>query len=152
MRTRAAFAAHAIVDRCLETVARRRAPAQAPLRWSKLFGLCPRCGFAVQASSRVTTFLFTDIEQSSRLWEEVPDRMGPALAQHDALARSVVLRHHGVLVKTTGDGMHAAFDDPHDALRATLDFQQALEMQNPLDGLRLAARCGLHAGVVEQRD
>jgi predicted ATPase/class 3 adenylate cyclase len=100
----------------------------------------------------VTTFLFTDIEHSSRLWEQVPDHMGPVLARHDALARSVVLRHHGVLVKMTGDGMHAVFDDPHDALLATLEFQQALETQNPIGGLRLAARCGLHAGVVERRD
>jgi predicted ATPase/class 3 adenylate cyclase len=106
----------------------------------------------VQASSGVTTFLFTDIEHSSRLWEEVPDRMGPALARHDALARSVVQRHHGELVKMTGDGMHAVFDDPQDALRATLEFQQALEVQDPTGGLRLAARCGLHAGVVERRD
>jgi predicted ATPase len=78
--------------------------------------------------------------------------MGPALARHDALARSVVLQHHGVLVKMTGDGMQAVFDDPHDALRATLEFQQALETQNPIGELRLTARCGLHAGVVERRD
>ena len=109
-------------------------------------------GAPLPASSSVTTFLFTDIEHSSRLWEEVPDRMGPALARHDALARSVVLQNHGVLVKMTGDGMHAVFDDPHDALRATLAFQQGLERQDPTDGLRLAARCGLHAGVVERRD
>ena len=106
----------------------------------------------MQATSSVTTFLFTDIEHSSRLWEEAPDRMGAALARHDALARSVLLQHHGVLVKMTGDGMQAVFDDPHDALRATLEFQQGLETQNSIGELRLAARCGLHAGVVERRD
>ena len=78
--------------------------------------------------------------------------MGAALARHDALARSVLLQHHGVLVKMTGDGMQAVFDDPHDALRATLEFQQGLETQNSIGELRLAARCGLHAGVVERRD
>jgi class 3 adenylate cyclase len=44
----------------------------------------------VQAQSAVTTFLFTDIEGSSRLWEEQPERMRLALARHDALVRAAV--------------------------------------------------------------
>jgi len=74
----------------------------------------------VDPQSTVTTFLFTDIEQSSRLWEQAPQQMGPSLARHDALARSVVPRNHGLLVKMTGDGIHAAFDDPRDAICACI--------------------------------
>jgi class 3 adenylate cyclase len=62
--------------------------------------------------SVITTFLFTDIEGSSRLWEQEPVRMPSALAQHDALARGAVERHRGTVVKMIGDGMHAAFADP----------------------------------------
>ena len=98
----------------------------------------------------VTTFLFTDIEGSTRLWEQVPERMTVALARHDAIARTVVESHRGRVVKTTGDGIHAAFDDPVDAVTATLAFQQALDGGD--EGLPLRVRCGLHAGVVERRD
>ena len=77
--------------------------------------------------SAVTTFLFTDIEGSSRLWEEHPEQMQRALQSHDRILRDAVLRHHGVVVKSTGDGIHAVFQDPLDALAATVDFQVALE-------------------------
>jgi len=104
----------------------------------------------VQDLSAVTTFLFTDIEGSSRLWEEQPGRMRAALAAHDALARDAVGKHRGRVVKMTGDGMHAVFDDPLDALQATIALQLAL--QAPHGGIDLRIRCGLHAGVAERRD
>ena len=69
----------------------------------------------MEVSSRVTTILFTDIEGSTRLWEQEGERMAGALAQHDARARSAVEDNRGVIVKTTGDGLFAAFDDPLDA-------------------------------------
>ena len=100
----------------------------------------------------VTTFLFTDIEGSTRLWEEQPERMQPALAKHDSLARTAVERHHGTLVKTTGDGIHAVFGDPLDGVLAVVDLQQALADAGATAGLPLRIRCGLHAGIVEQRD
>jgi class 3 adenylate cyclase len=80
----------------------------------------------VHDTSAVTTFLFTDIEGSTRLWEQEPERMQPALASHDALARTAVESHRGTVVKTTGDGLHAAFDLPLDAIGASLQLQQAL--------------------------
>ncbi len=77
--------------------------------------------------SPVTTFLFTDIEGSTRLWEQMPDRMRHALARHDELARAAVDGNRGTVVKTTGDGMYAVFDDPVDALAARRSqLQQAL--------------------------
>ncbi len=103
-------------------------------------------------SSAITTFLFTDIESSSMLWENHPERMGSALARHDRILRDAVLRHHGVVVKSTGDGMHAAFEDPRDALAATIDLQAALGESLPDGMLALRVRCGMHAGVIERRD
>jgi class 3 adenylate cyclase len=102
--------------------------------------------------SIVTTFLFTDIEGSSRLWEQEPERMRPALVRHDAILRGAVERNHGVVVKTTGDGLYAAFRDPRDAVTATLEFQLVLADPGSTDGLPLKVRCGLHAGVMERRD
>jgi class 3 adenylate cyclase len=98
------------------------------------------------------TFLFTDIEGSTALWEHDGARMSQALAAHDALARSAVEGHHGRVVKMTGDGMYAAFDDALDALDATLEVQQALADPVATCGIALRVRCGLHAGVIERRD
>lgn len=103
-------------------------------------------------AQRVTTYLFSDIEGSTRLWEQQPELMRPALARHDALARSTVERHRGLVVKMTGDGVHAAFDDALDAVHAVLELQQALAEPDAPGGLRLAVRCGLHAGADERRD
>ncbi len=100
----------------------------------------------------VTTFLFTDVEGSTRLWEHEPERMRPALACHDAIARATVERHRGVVVKTTGDGVHAVFEDPADALGAVIQLQLALADPAATQGLGLRVRCGLHAGVEERRD
>ena len=78
--------------------------------------------------------------------------MPHALARHDALARAAVEDHRGTVVKTIGDGIHAAFDDPLDAVRATLQLQRALADPAATDGIALRVRCGLHAGTVERRD
>ncbi len=98
------------------------------------------------------TFLFTDIEGSTQLWEQEPERMPSTLAAHDALARGAVERHRGKVVKTTGDGIYAVFDDALDALAATLDLQQALADTVATCGIPLHLRCGLHVGVAERRD
>jgi predicted ATPase/class 3 adenylate cyclase len=98
------------------------------------------------------TFLFTDIEGSTRLWEEDPERMRLALARHDAISRMTVESHSGTVVKMIGDGMYAAFDDPVDALAAAIDLQRGLADPAATNGVSLLVRCGLHAGVVERRD
>lgn len=102
-------------------------------------------------SEDAVTYLFSDVEGSTRLWECEPERIGPALARHDRLARQCVERHGGRVVKTTGDGMHAAFADPAGALAAALEIQLAVGL--PADGhLPLALRCGLHVGADQRRD
>ena len=98
------------------------------------------------------TFLFTDIEGSTRLWEQEPERMKQALAAHDALTRRAVESHAGTVVKMTGDGVHAAFDRSLDALAAIVELQQALADPDATHGIQLRVRCGLHAGMVERRD
>jgi len=70
------------------------------------------------------TFLFTDIEGSTRLWEEHPEAMSQALAQHDTLLRSFIESHNGHVFKTVGDAFCAAFADPSDAVSAALAAQQ----------------------------
>ncbi len=103
--------------------------------------------------SAVATFLFTDIEGSTRLWDEQSERMKSALARHDAIARDAVESHGGRVVKMTGDGVHAVFDDPLDAIQAVLKMQFALTEPPPTkNGLQLRVRCGLHAGISERRD
>jgi predicted ATPase/class 3 adenylate cyclase len=98
------------------------------------------------------TFLFTDIEGSTRLWEQEPVRMQVALAHHDAMSRAAVESHRGVVVKTTGDGIHAAFEDPLDAIGAALQLQKVVADTAATGGIALRVRCGLHAGAVQRRD
>ena len=98
------------------------------------------------------TLLFTDIEGSTRLWEQQPETMPLALASHDALTRQAIEDNRGAVVKMTGDGVYATFDDPLDAVLATLQLQQALADPDATHGIGLRVRCGLHAGVAERRD
>jgi predicted ATPase/class 3 adenylate cyclase len=106
----------------------------------------------VSSATGSITLLFTDIEGSTRLWEEHGPLMSRALAEHDALARSAVNRHRGKVVKMIGDGMHAVFAEPIDAIAATIDLLCGLEDSSRTEGLALRLRCGLHCGVVEHRD
>ncbi len=68
--------------------------------------------------SGTVTFLFTDLEGSTRLWDAHPEAMRGALARHDEILRSAITSRGGHVVKTTGDGVHAVFATAHDALDA----------------------------------
>ena len=106
----------------------------------------------LQSSVVVSTFLFTDIEGSSQLWERDAEQVSVALARHDFLLRKAVESCRGRVVKMSGDGLHAAFDDPLNAVRAALAIQLALADPAATNGLSLRTRCGLHIGTVEHRD
>ena len=106
----------------------------------------------MQVSPGGTTLLFTDIEGSTLLWEQEGERMSGALAGHDSLSRAAVEVNHGIVVKMTGDGMYAAFDDPLDAVNATISLQRALSDPTATNGIPFRVRYGLHLGVVERRD
>src|SRR5712672_3633228 len=109
-----------------------RAASPALARWCSgrrcrtlsILRLCLFGGVGVHGQSAVKTYLFTDIEGSTRLWEQEPERMRPALARHDAIGRAAVEEHRGVVVKMTGDGVHAVFDDPRDAIVAAVQLQR----------------------------
>src|SRR6266849_5996706 len=71
-------------------------------------------------SPATLTFLFTDIEGSTNLWEQYPDAMKTALATHDALMRQTIETQGGKIFKTVGDAFHAVFGKPEDALAAAI--------------------------------
>jgi predicted ATPase/class 3 adenylate cyclase len=124
---------------------------------SSLADLCPHSmSEPYRANSYLPTgtvaLLFTDIEGSTRLWEQDGDRMSRVLATHDAASRAAVEGNHGIVVKMTGDGMYAAFGDPLDALNATAMLQQTLEKLAATTTPSLRVRAGLHLGIVERRD
>jgi len=106
----------------------------------------------VEAPSGTLTFLFTDLEVSTRLWDEEPDAMRRALARHDAILREVVAEHGGHVVKGTGDGIHAVFTTADGAVGAAVAAQQALHSEAWEPGEPLRVRMGIHAGVAELRD
>lgn len=102
--------------------------------------------------SGTVTFLFSDIEGSTRLWEEHPDAMRTCLALHDEIMRTAVTAHDGVIVKTTGDGVHAAFPTAAGGVAAAIDAQRAVAGAewDAIGGLKV--RIGLHTGEAELRD
>ncbi len=107
---------------------------------------------AVSFLSRTVTFLFTDIEGSTRLWERRPHAMAAAVARHDALLRTVIAAHRGHVFKTIGDAFCAAFETTVDALEAAIDAQRRLAAE-PWSGTGpLRTRMALHVSDVEERD
>jgi len=105
----------------------------------------------IESTATPVTYLFSDIEGSTRLWESDPALAARTLAWHDELSRTVVGRHRGTVVKMTGDGMHAAFDEAADAMAAAVDLQLALA--ETADGhAQISVRCGLHLGADQRRD
>ena len=62
------------------------------------------------------TFLFTDIEGSTQLWEKYPEEMKSSLAEQDSILKQAIESNHGHLIKTMGDGIHAVFTTVMDAI------------------------------------
>ncbi len=108
---------------------------------------------ATNLPSGTVTFLFTDVEGSTRLWEQFPDAMRPVLARHDDALRHAIEQHGGRIIKTTGDGVHAAFDTAANGVASALAAQQALEAAawEEIGPHRLRVRMGLHTGEAEER-
>jgi class 3 adenylate cyclase len=97
------------------------------------------------------TFLFTDLEGSTRLLEAHPAAYPEAVARHHALLQQVVEAQGGVVFETVGDAVYAAFARPTDAVAAALAGQVALKAADwgELGAGALKARMGLHTGEVE---
>ena len=104
------------------------------------------------ALSGTVTFLFTDIEGSTRLWETAPAAMEGALARHDVILRGAVDEHGGVVFATGGDGLAAAFGRAGDAVVAAVDAQRRLQAEPWPEATPLRVRMGLHTGEAQERD
>jgi predicted ATPase/class 3 adenylate cyclase len=98
------------------------------------------------------TFLFTDLEVSTRLWDVEPAAMQVALARHDVILRDAVEAHGGVVVKGRGDGVHAVFATADAAVRAAIASELAMDAEAWPVSEPLRARVGIHTGVAELRD
>ena len=98
------------------------------------------------------TFLFTDIEGSTRLWEYFPQAMRAALARHDALIRAAIEAHGGGVFKTVGDAFYAVFAAAADAVAAALTIQRALQREPWGETGPLRVRVALHTGAAEPRN
>lgn len=94
------------------------------------------------------TFLFTDIEGSTRLWEREPAAMDGLLARHDRLVRGAIEAQGGHVFKTIGDAFCAAFSEPRAAVLAAIAAQRGLRKELP----ELRARMAIHTGEATRRD
>jgi predicted ATPase/class 3 adenylate cyclase len=98
------------------------------------------------------TFVFTDVEGSTRRWQQFPEAMRRALERHDRALSECVSRHGGTVFKHTGDGVCAVFGSPSAATLAAVDIQQVMAAGDwgEVGGLRV--RIGLHTGEASARD
>ena len=115
----------------------------------------PRAAGLAMSWARPTgtvTFLFTDIEGSTRLWDDQGDVMAVALARHDEIVRGAIEAHDGYVFATGGDGFCAAFQWAIDAVAAAVAAQRLLRQEPWVNGVALAVRMGLHTGSAQERN
>src|SRR5581483_6532732 len=95
------------------------------------------------------TFLFTDIEGSTPLYQQNPEAMSRALARHNAILEGAIQTHNGQVFQIIGDAFCAAFERADDAVAAALHAQRALHAEpwGELGALRV--RMGLHTGEAQ---
>jgi predicted ATPase/class 3 adenylate cyclase len=100
------------------------------------------------------TYLLTDVEGSTELWEREPDAMRNALARHDALIEAGVEGHEGTLVRPRGEGdsRFAVFPRATDAVTAACMIQAALQVEQWSTSRPLRVRMALHTGESDLRD
>jgi predicted ATPase/class 3 adenylate cyclase len=111
--------------------------------------LPPEPRSARSAPSGLVTFLFTDIEGSTRLWERDAAVMARALARHNYLLGEAIRAHDGCHFKTIGDAFQAAFADPAAAVAAAVAAQRALAAEPWPETGPLRVRMALHRGQAE---
>jgi predicted ATPase/class 3 adenylate cyclase len=104
---------------------------------------------AVELPSGTVTFLFTDIEDSTRRWEREPAAMSAALARHDELLLRAVSVYRGAVFSKAGDGMAVVFGRAADAVTAAVAAQRAFASEPWPTELRV--RMGVHTGEAEER-
>ena len=92
------------------------------------------------------TFLFTDIEGSTRLLQRLGERYPDVLTEYRQLLRSAIQRHGGQEINTWGDSIFVAFPEAYDAVETALGVQRGLSMHSWPEGVALRVRMGLHTG------
>ncbi|MFN2557887.1 MAG: adenylate/guanylate cyclase domain-containing protein [Nitriliruptorales bacterium] len=96
--------------------------------------------------SGIVTFLFTDVEGSTRLLEELGARYRDVQARHDAILRAAITEGEGCEVSTEGDSFFAVFSTPSGAVRAAVQAQRELTKTAWPEGVAMRVRMGLHTG------
>ncbi len=104
------------------------------------------------APTGLVTFLFSDIEGSTRRWERHREAMRDALARHDALLREAIESHRGHVFKTMGDQFCAAFANATDAIAAAVHVQRALGAADWRAVEGLPVRIAVHSGMSDERN
>lgn len=104
------------------------------------------------ATPSTYTFLFTDIEGSTRLWEAHPEAMKEVMREHDNSLRQMITEQDGLIFKHTGDGFASCFRTPAAAVLAAVKAQLAFSGDNWPLGLPIRVRMGIHTGVATPRD
>ncbi|MFZ1321263.1 MAG: tetratricopeptide repeat protein [Ignavibacteria bacterium] len=94
------------------------------------------------------TFLFTDIEGSTKLSQEFPDTLPAALEVHNAILRDAIESNNGFVFKNTGDGFCASFENASDAVKAAFDAQLGIANEKWTDAV-IKVRMGVHSGNAE---
>ena len=102
--------------------------------------------------SGTLTFLFTDIEDSTALWEQFPRLMPQVLARHDAIVQGEISRHGGVVFAAEGDGFAAVFTSGAAGAAGAVGAQRALAADAWPTAVIVRVRMGLHSGTAMERD
>jgi class 3 adenylate cyclase len=137
-----------------ETFGTRSTTPRLALSSPQYHGEAIRMESATPLPGGAVTFLLTDIEGSTKLWEQHPEAMEAAVARHDTLAAVIVHQHAGTLVKQRGEGdsLFAVFADPVDAVTAATTLQLALCSEPWPSETPLRVRIALHTGAAALRD
>lgn len=107
---------------------------------------------AQEKPTGTVTFLFTDIESSTKLWELQPEAMQHSYARHEAIIREVMAAYQGYVYKMVGDAFQVAFSTAPAALEAALAAQRALNAEPWGETGSLRVRMALHTGITDERE
>jgi class 3 adenylate cyclase len=102
--------------------------------------------------SGTVAFLFSDIEGSTRLWQEYPQQMKATLLRHDEILKATIEANGGYVFKTVGDAFHATFDKAIDGLVGALHAQLAIGAETWDPRTPIKVRMALHTGEAVERD
>ena len=101
--------------------------------------------------SGIVTFLFTDIEGSTKLAQQYPNAMPILLARHHEILRQTIQAQNGYIFQNEGDSLAVAFHSPMDAVNAASNAQQQFQ-QEAWSPAPIKVRMGIHTGTAKLND